>query len=83
MEAILTYLRKYGQRLDSEIAQGTGISIDAVRSQIDQLVTQGEVITCKVTRFEGEKVFEGILCRAAAFVPPSSPGRKPGAKPKS
>lgn len=78
----MQYLRKYGQRLDSEIAAGTGIPLSKVKKAIDELAAQGEITTCRVTRFVGEQKIEGVLCRAAGFIPPSTPGRKPGAPAK-
>ncbi len=83
MQEIMQYLRKYGQRLDSEISEATGIPLVKVRRCIDDLATKGEITTCKVTRFVGDEKHEGVLCRAAGFIPPSSPGRKPGARPAS
>lgn len=78
MDSILNYLKKYGQRLDSEIAEALGIPLSKVRRHIDELAEKGEITKCKVTRFEGDKKQEGILCRAAGYSPPASPGRKPG-----
>jgi hypothetical protein len=75
---VLKYLKKYGQLLDSEIAAGTGLSLAEVKQHIDALAGQGDVITCKVTRFVGDQAQEGILCRASGYAPPASPGRKPG-----
>ena len=80
MQAILNYLKKYGQRLDTEIAEATGIPLPTVQASIEQLAAQGEIMKCKVTRYEGEVAHTGIQCRMAGSIPPSSPGRKPGAK---
>ena len=77
---ILQYLKKYGQRLDSEIAAATGIPLPKVRTSLSDLSAQGEISRCSVTRFDNGKAVEGILCRIAGFIPPASPGRKPGAK---
>lgn len=77
---ILQYLKKYGQRLDSEIATGTGISLPKVRSSLSDLSARGEISSCSVTRFNDGKAIEGLLCRVAGSIPPSAPGRKPGAK---
>jgi DNA-binding IclR family transcriptional regulator len=79
MQDVLKYLKKYGQRLDTEIAAGTGLPLTKVRRSIAELAEQGAITHCKVTRFNGDEKFVGILCRASAFIPPSSPGRKPGA----
>ncbi len=81
MQEIMRYLKKYGQRLDSEIAAATGIPLVKVKGYIEELSAQGEITKCKVTRFVGDEKHEGVLCRAAGFIPPTSPGRKPGARP--
>ena len=47
---ILQCLRKYGQRLDSEIAEETGVALAKVRERFALLTGTGEVITCKLTR---------------------------------
>lgn len=77
---ILQYLKKHGQRLDSEIALATGIPLQKVRASINDLSSRGEVSRCSVTRYSDGKPVEGILCRIAGFIPPSTPGRKPGGK---
>lgn len=77
---ILQYLKKHGQQLDSEIAAGTGIPLSKVRVSLSELSARGEISRCSVTRFNDGKPFEGILCRVAGYIPPSTPGRKPGAK---
>lgn len=80
MDRILKYLKKNGQRLDSEIAAGTGIPREEVGRLLQDLAARGEISTCSVTRFHDGKTTSGILCRVAGFIPPSSPGRKPGAQ---
>ena len=77
---ILQYLRKHGQRLDSEIAAATGISLANVRSSLSDLSARGEISRCRVTRYNDGKTVEGMLCRIAGSIPPKTPGRKPGAK---
>ena len=44
------------------------------------LSARGEISKCSVARFgsDGAKV-EAVLCRVAGYIPPKSPGRKPGA----
>lgn len=79
-EPILQYLKKHGQRLDSEIAVATGIPLKSVRASISDLSSRGEISRCSVTRFDEGKPIEGILCRISGSIPPSTPGRKPGAK---
>jgi hypothetical protein len=51
-----------------------------VQASIEQLAAQGEIMKCKVTRYEGDVAHVGILCRTSGSIPVSSPGRKPGAK---
>jgi len=75
---ILQYLKKNGQQLDLEIAAATGISLQKVRSSLSDLSAQGEISRCRVTRFNGGKTVEGMLCRIAGTIPPKTPGRKPG-----
>jgi len=82
MQEVLQYLKKHGQRLDSEIAAGTGMPLNQVQAHIAALAALGEISKCSVTRFNGEERFEGILCRPSGFSPPASPGRKPGAQVK-
>ena len=74
MQEIMQYLKKYGQRLDSEIAEATGIPLTKVRRSITDMSARGEVTKCSVTRFNGDEKFEGILCRVAGLIPPTSPG---------
>jgi hypothetical protein len=83
MQEVLQYLKKHGQRLDSEIAAATGISLEQVRRDIAVLSAIGEITTCSVTRFNGDERFEGTQCRPSAFRLPSSPGKKPGTQVKA
>jgi hypothetical protein len=76
---ILEYLKKNGQRLDSEIAEAMGIPLAKVRLSISELSARGEISQCSVTRFTDGKAVEGSLCRVAGYIPPKTPGRKPGA----
>jgi len=76
MKDILQYLKKYGDRLDTEIAMGTGISLVNVRHQLSELAAKGEIMTCHSIRFEKGKKIEGIRCRLAGYIPPAAPGRK-------
>jgi len=77
---VLEYLKRHGQRLDAEIAAGTGLHIDVVRAAIEELAARGEVSKCSVTRYNDGEPFTGVLCRVAGSVPVGSPGRKPGPK---
>ena len=75
---ILQYLQKHGQKLDAEIAEATGIPLAKVRTSLSELSARGEISRCSVTRFNDGKAFEGMLCRVAGSIPPTTPGRKPG-----
>lgn len=79
---ILQYLRKHGQRLDSEIATATGIPLSTVRSSLTDLSARGEISKCSMTTFKDGKPVEGMLCRIAGTIPPKAPGRKPGSSTK-
>ena len=81
MVEILDCLRKYGQRLDLEIAEETGVPLVTVRKRLADLAVSGEVITCTLTRFEKGKRIDAWECRLAGYVPPRSPGRKAVPKP--
>ncbi len=76
MLEILQYLKDHGERLDSEIAQETGISLESVCVHLSELSAKGEVIMCRTTRFTDGKKIEGMLCRVAGYIPHASPGRK-------
>jgi len=76
MKDILQYLKKFGDRLDTEIAVATGISLINVRHQLSELAAKGEIMTCHSIRFEKGKRIEGIRCRLAGYIPPAAPGRK-------
>lgn len=77
MNEILLYLKKHGERLDSEIAVATGTSLAKVRLHLSELSDKREVMTCLSIRFEKGKKIEGIRCRLSGYIPPAAPGRKP------
>jgi predicted ArsR family transcriptional regulator len=76
----LECLKKYGQRLDLEIAKETGVPLATVRQRLASLVATGEILTCNLTRFEHGKRIDAWQCRISGFIPSLAPGRK--AKPK-
>lgn len=80
MQEILQYLKEHGERLDSEIAKDTGISLAKVRISVSSLIANGDVIMCHLIRFEKGKKCEGMLYRVAGYIPPVGPGRKPKAQ---
>ena len=81
MVEILECLKKYGQRLDLEIAKETGVPLATVRTWLAGLAATGEVVTCTLTRFEKGKRIDALQCRVSGYVPPPAPGRKAKAKP--
>jgi predicted ArsR family transcriptional regulator len=78
---IMDCLRKYGQRLDLEIAKETGVPLETVREQLAALAANGAVIICSLTRFEKGRRTDAWQCRVSGYVPPLAPGRKAMPKP--
>jgi DNA-binding transcriptional ArsR family regulator len=76
LQEILKYLKDRGERLDSEIATDTGISLENVRLHVSALSAKGQVMLCQSIRFNNGKKSEGLLCRIAGYIPPAAPGRK-------
>jgi DNA-binding IclR family transcriptional regulator len=76
MNEILQFLKARGERLDSEIAEATGMRLAKVRLHLSELTAKGEVMSCLSTRYENGKKIEGIKCRVAGYIPPATPGRK-------
>ena len=76
MNEILQYLKAHGERLDTEIAEATGLSLSKVRAYLSELAAKGEIMACHSTKFDKGRKIEGISCRLAGFIPPAAPGRK-------
>lgn len=76
MPEILQCLKKYGERLDSQIAEETGVPLATVRERVADLAATGAVITCSVTRFDGDTRIDAWLYRVSGYIPPAAPGRK-------
>ena len=76
--SILEYLKKNGQRLDSEIAAATRIPLSNVQLSLSDLSARGEISKCSVTHFNNGKPVQRMLCRIMGTIPPKAPGRKPG-----
>jgi DNA-binding IclR family transcriptional regulator len=74
---VLECLKKYGQRLDVEIAREVEMPLANVRERLSGLTAAGTVITCSLTRFENGKKIDAWQCRLSGYVPPVAPGRKP------
>ena len=61
MQAILDYLKLGGDRLDTEIAAATGMSLDTVRVSVTDLHARGEVMV-KDLRAKGQvSVARGVV----------------------
>lgn len=73
---ILQCLKKYGQRLDLEIAKETGVPLETVRKELAALAATGEIIMCKLTRFDHGQRTDAWQCRAAGYFPKAAPGPK-------
>lgn len=69
-------LKKYGQRLDLEMAKEMGLPLATVRKDLTGLAATGAVIICSLTRFEAGKQIDAWQCRVSGYVPPLAPGRK-------
>jgi DNA-binding transcriptional regulator LsrR (DeoR family) len=80
MQEILQYLKLNGERLDSEIAAATGISLANVRRGVTDLSARGAVMMCRSIRFKDGKQIDAMLCRVSGYIPPAAPGRKPKEK---
>lgn len=76
MQEILQYLKNHGERLDSEIAAATGISLANVRLGVSALSARGDVMLCRSIRFKDGKQIDAMLCRISGYIPPAAPGRK-------
>ncbi|HET8721897.1 MAG TPA: hypothetical protein VFM24_07705 [Nitrospira sp.] len=77
MQAILDYLKLGGERLDTEIAAATGMSLDKVRLGVSDLQARGAVMVCRSIRYQGGQEINSLLCRISGYVPPKAPGPKP------
>jgi len=77
LKSILQYLKTNGERLDTEIAEATGMTLAKARAELNELAAKREIMVCHSTRYEKGKAIEGMKCRLAGFIPPAAPGRKP------
>jgi predicted ArsR family transcriptional regulator len=76
VQEVLQCLKKYGQRLDVEIAEEIRLPIATVRSRIAELRASGAVVTCKLTRYDGDRTIEAWECRVSGYAPKPAAGRK-------
>ena len=75
-KSIHQYLKANGEKLDTEIAEALGLSIEIARHHLSELVTRGDIMSCHTIRFvDGEK-FEGMTYRIAGFIPKAKTGAK-------
>ena len=77
MQAILDYLKNTGERLDTEIASATGLSLANVRNGVNDLHARGAIMVCRSIRYQDGKEIDGLLCRISGYIPQAAPGRKP------
>ena len=78
---ILEYLKNKGEQMDADMAKAFRVPQAVVQKHIAELSSSGEVISCQVTRFVGDRKIEGVSCRLAGHAPRAwVSGRKPGAK---
>lgn len=49
---------------------------ESERGRLAELRASGAIVTCKLTRYEGERTIEAWQCRVSGFVPSPAPGRK-------
>ena len=75
-DLILQYLKNNGERLDSEIAAATGLSLASVRRGMSDLSAKGDIMMCRSIRYKDGKAIEGFSCRVSGYIPPAAPGRK-------
>jgi len=82
MTETLQCLKKHGQRLDLEIAKELRMPVSTVRQHLTALAESRQAIVCKTIQFDKGRQIEAWQGRVSGFVPPASPGRRPG-KPKA
>lgn len=76
MQDILSYLKRHGERLDTEIAEALDIPLSNTQLHILKLAAEGEVVTCHLIRFQKGNKIEGLSCRLSGYTPKAAPGRK-------
>ena len=76
MNEILQYLKLHGEKLDTEIAEATGLSVEAIRIQLTSLAAKSEVMVCQSTRYVMGNKIESMSGRISGFIPKAAPGRK-------
>ncbi|MEN9313718.1 MAG: hypothetical protein RIS35_111 [Pseudomonadota bacterium] len=77
--SILACVRKNRERFDFEIAAELDLPLDAVRQAGSGLIASGDVMSCRVTRYENGAPVEAELYRISGYLPTPGPGRRPKA----
>jgi transcription initiation factor IIE alpha subunit len=73
---ILECVKRHGERLDSQIAEETGVSVAEVRERAAGLAASGALVTCNLTRFDNGERIDAWVYRVSGYIPPAAPGRK-------
>jgi predicted ArsR family transcriptional regulator len=73
LHEVLQCLKKYGQRLDLEIAEEMRVPLASVRKHIAELSATGSMVMCRLIRYGGDKTIEARQCRVSG----NAPERKP------
>ena len=81
--SILKYLRTNGEQLDADISKALDVPMAQLQPLFARLSMAGELICCKVTRFNDGKKIEGTSYRLSCDLPAPTRGRKPGAVKKA
>ncbi len=66
---ILEYLKDKGEQMDTDLAKALHLPQAVVQKHIAELSSSGEVISCQVTRFVGNRKIEGVSCRVSSYAP--------------
>jgi len=70
MNEILQYLKKHSDKLDTEIARATHLSLPITRQHLAELADKGEVLAYHSTQLiEGQKIV-GMRYRLAGAISP-------------
>jgi hypothetical protein len=79
---ILDFLKIHGEQLETDIAKALRLPIKAVKADVAQLSSAGEIVCCNVTRYLNGIRVDGVSCRLSLGgpLPKAKPGPKPGAK---
>ncbi len=80
MNEILQYLKKHGERTESQIAEATGIQLSVLNQYLVELKEKNQIMMCHSTKFVDGNKIEAVICRISGFIPPSKPGAKPKAQ---